>query len=104
MGGYGTWGLLAEHPQLFAAAVPICGGGDRVAAEKMKDIPIWAFHGDQDEAVKVERSQEMVDAIKAAGGKKVKLTNDEGVGHNSWSPTYDNDEVYDWLLSHERPQ
>ncbi|MDP0995760.1 prolyl oligopeptidase family serine peptidase, partial [Klebsiella pneumoniae] len=59
MGGFGSWGLLAEHPRLFAAAVPICGGGDVKSAETIKDIPIWAFHGDKDDAVNVERSQEM---------------------------------------------
>jgi predicted peptidase len=104
MGGYGTWSLLAKHPKLFAAAVPICGGGDPKTAETIKEIPIWAFHGDQDEAVNVEQSREMVKAIQDAGGAKVKLTVYPGVGHNSWSQTYDNQDVYDWLLSHKRAE
>lgn len=102
MGGFGTWRLLARNPQLFAAAVPVCGGGDVVDAGKLVEIPIWAFHGDQDQAVLLEESQKMVDAVKKAGGTKVKLTVYEGVGHNSWSPTYDNPEVYEWLLSHQK--
>lgn len=103
MGGYGTWGLLAKYPRLFAAAIPICGGGDPAAAAQMKDIPIWAFHGDKDDAVPVVKSQEMVDAIQKLDGR-AKLTVYEGVGHNSWSQTYDNPEIYDWLRSHERPE
>ncbi len=102
MGGYGTWNLLAHRPDRFAAAVPICGGGDPATAEKLKEIPIWAFHGDQDTAVPLEKSQEMVTSIQNAGGKLVILTVYPGVGHNSWSPTYDNPEVYQWLLRHRR--
>lgn len=103
MGGYGTWGLLAKHPKLFAAAVPICGGGDPETAETIKNIPIWAFHGDQDEVVKPEQTTRMIDAITKAGGKP-KFTMYPGVGHNSWSATYDNPEIYKWLLEHRRKE
>lgn len=102
MGGYGSWALAAAHPDRFAAAVPICGGGDPKKAEKLVDLPIWAFHGDKDTAVPLARSQEMVDAIRAAGGKKVQLTIYPGVGHNSWSATYDNPETFRWLLTHKK--
>lgn len=101
MGGYATWGLLARYPKIYAAAVPICGGGDPAQAAKMKDVPIWVFHGDQDSAVPLSRSKEMVDAITKAGGSP-KLTVYPGVGHNSWSETYANPAVYKWLLSHKR--
>lgn len=101
MGGFGTWALLAEYPKLYAAAVPICGGGDPAEAERMKQVPIWVFHGDQDPTVPVSRSQDMVDALKKVDGD-VKLTVYPGVGHNSWSETYANPEVYKWLLSHKR--
>ncbi len=104
MGGYGTWGITAKYPKLFAAAVPICGGGDPKTAKQLTHLPIWAFHGDADTAVPVERSKEMIAAIKEAGGEKAKLTVYEGVGHNSWSATYDNEQVYEWLLSHRRPE
>lgn len=103
MGGYGSWGLLAKYPKLFAAAVPVCGGGDPESAEKMKDIPIWAFHGDKDDVVPLEQTTRMIDAIIKAGGKP-KLTVYPGVGHNSWSATYDDPEVYKWLLSHKRQE
>lgn len=102
MGGYGTWDLLGKYPKLFTAAVPICGGGKPAMAKKMVDIPIWAFHGDQDRAVPLERSVQMVEAIKAAGGEKAKLTIYKGVDHNSWSKTYANEKVYEWLLKHKK--
>ena len=67
MGGYGTWDGIQRHPELFAAAVPICGGGDPKLAKKIAAIPIWAFHGDQDEAVPVSGSRDMIAALKTAG-------------------------------------
>ena len=93
--------MLAKHPKLFAAAVPICGEGDPTQATKMNRVPIWVFHGDKDNTVPLQRSQEMVDAVTKAGGN-VKLTVYPGVGHNSWSETYANPKVYKWLLSHRR--
>lgn len=101
MGGYGSWGLVARYPNLFAAAVPICGGGDPASAEKIKDIPIWAFHGDKDDVVPLEQTTLMIDAIMKAGGTP-RITVYPGVGYNSWSATYDNPEVYQWLLAQRR--
>ncbi|MEM0898056.1 MAG: prolyl oligopeptidase family serine peptidase [Verrucomicrobiota bacterium] len=100
MGGFGTWKLLAEEPRFFAAAIPICGGGDPDWARRLKHTPIWAFHGDEDSVVPVDRSKEMVDGIRRAGGKKVKLTIYPEVKHDSWTATYNNPEIYAWLLSH----
>ncbi|MCA9047007.1 MAG: prolyl oligopeptidase family serine peptidase, partial [Planctomycetaceae bacterium] len=101
MGGYGTWDLLARHPEKFAAGVPICGGGDEKQAAKIKEMPIWVFHGDADTAVKVERSRNMVAAIKEAGGKP-KYTEYPGVGHNSWTPAINEPEILPWLFSQKR--
>jgi len=101
MGGYGTWGLLGSHAELFAAAVPICGGGDPESAKNMVGVPIWAFHGDKDTSVCLLYSEQMVEAVKQAGGS-AKLTIYPGVGHNSWSETYANPAVYEWLLSHKK--
>lgn len=101
MGGYGTWDALQRHPQRFAAAIPICGGGDPKFAEKIKNIPIWAFHGTKDTAVKPERSRDMIDAIKAAGGSP-KYTEYPEAGHDSWSATYKNPEVHAWLFAQRR--
>ena len=102
MGGYGTWAITAKYPKLFAAAVPICGGGDPTQATALAKLPIWAFHGDKDTSVPLERSQVMVEAIRKAGGN-VKLKIYPGVGHNSWSQTYANPELYKWFLSHQNP-
>jgi predicted peptidase len=101
MGGYGTWAMATRYPDLFAAAAPICGGGDPGQAGRLKDLPIWAFHGGADPGVPVQHSQEMVDAIQRLGGR-AKLTIYPGVGHNSWSRTYADPEFYDWLLAQQR--
>lgn len=103
MGGFGTWRLVAAHPERFAAAVPICGGGEPKAwAASLRRVPIWAFHGARDEVVPAAKSREMVDAVHRAGGD-VRLTVYPDVEHNSWAQTYDNPEIYDWLLSHRGP-
>jgi len=101
MGGYGTWAWAAKRPNVFAAAVPICGGGNPADAAKYGKLPIWVFHGDKDKAVKIEKSEVMVEAIKKAVGN-VKFTVYPGVGHDSWTKTYDNPELYKWFLSHSK--
>ncbi len=101
MGGYGTWDALARRPELWAAAIPICGGGDPATVERFKAIPIWCFHGDADTAVRVERSRQMIEALKKAGVEP-KYTEYPGVGHNSWSATYANPEVHAWLFAQRR--
>jgi predicted peptidase len=97
MGGYGTWSLAAEHPERFAAIVPICGGGDPDDANKLKAIPTWVFHGAKDDAVPLSRSEEMVNALKQAGANP-KFTVYPELAHDSWTVTYDNPELYTWLL------
>lgn len=97
MGGYGTWDALARRPDFFAAAIPICGGGDPTTVEEFKHVPIWCFHGDEDPAVNVERSREMIEALKAAGGSP-KYTEYPGVGHDSWTRTFENEETFAWLF------
>lgn len=101
MGGYATWDIVQRKPDLFAAAAPICGGGDEAGAKAMAKLPIWAFHGDQDTAVKPERSRAMIAAIKAAGGEP-KYTEYEKTGHDSWSATYRDPEFYGWLFAQVR--
>lgn len=99
MGGYGSWDLACRTPERWAAVVPICGGGDVKAAEKLVGVPVWAWHGDKDGAVNVERSRGMIKAIKAAGGEP-KYTELPGVGHNSWDAAYEGkDNVWDWMFS-----
>jgi predicted peptidase len=88
MGGFGTWHFAAAEPKRFAAVAPICGGGDPARAALLKDTPIWAVHGDRDEAVSVEHSRRMITAIKRAGGSP-RYSELAGVGHHSWTPAYD---------------
>jgi predicted peptidase len=101
MGGFGAWDLMARRPQLFAAAVPICGGADNTTAPLIKHIPIWAFHGDNDTVVWPQRTRTMVEALKAAGGN-VKYTEFPDVGHNSWDKAFNEPGLFDWLLSHRQ--
>ena len=101
MGGTGAWPLAAAYPELFAAMIPICGRGVPSLANRLKDMPVWVFHGEADEVVPADESRRMMDALKKVGGD-VTLTIYPGVGHNSWTQTYDNPDVYEWLLRHSR--
>ena len=101
MGGYGTWSLAAAFPDKWAAIVPVCGGGNPKDAEKIKDIPCWCFHGDKDTAVAVTKSQDMMKALKDAGGKP-KYTEYPGVGHNSWDQAYADKELWKWLAEQKK--
>jgi len=101
MGGYGAWHLVAAHPNRFAAAVPICGGGEPEMAKSLARVPIWAFHGAKDTTVPLAIGQKMVDQIKQAGGD-VQFTIYPDVGHDSWKRAYADEKVYDWLLAHRR--
>jgi len=105
MGGFGTWRLAADNPGRFAAIVPICGGGDALSSSRrLRNMPVWAFHGAKDTTVPVKMSEDMVAGLKKAGNKDVKLTIYPDAGHDSWTATYDNPELYDWLLKHRRRQ
>lgn len=101
MGGYGTWDAIARYPDYFAAAAPICGGGDPKTVSKFKSLPVWCFHGAKDSVVKVGRSREMVDALKAVGSP-VQYTEYPEAQHDSWTVTYANPELYAWLFSQRR--
>jgi predicted peptidase len=106
MGGFGAWHLASTYPELFAAVVPICGGmfpdekfQERIRA--LKDIPIWIFHGAKDELVPVDNSKQLYEALKKIGGK-VRLTIYPDLGHDSWTVTYDNPRLYEWLLKQRK--
>lgn len=101
MGGYAAWQLAMSVPDAFAALVPICGGGMYWNASRLKNTPVWAFHGAIDPVVSVEESVKMVEKINAKGGN-ARLTIYPETGHNAWEPTYENDEVYAFLLSHKK--
>jgi len=102
MGGYGTWALLARHPERFAAALPICGGGNRAGLARAMDLPIWAFHGEADPVVPLDETTRLVDAMKTRGARNVKLTTYPGVQHDSWTQTYDDPAVWEWLFAQKR--
>ena len=101
MGGFGTWGSIIAKPDLFAAAAPICGGGDPSKLEAVKSLPIWVFHGAKDQVVPLLRSEEMVNKLKELGSK-VKFTIYPKATHDSWTETYANPKLYEWLLSHQK--
>ncbi len=101
MGGFGTWDLVQRYPNKFAAAMPICGGGDLAQAPALKAMPIWAFHGQKDKLVKTTRSTDMVQAVRAAGGI-AKMTIYPDLGHLCWNTAYKDLEAIQWLLSQTR--
>lgn len=102
MGGYGSWDLAMRRPKFFAAVAPVCGGGDESQAELLLGTPIYAYHGDADTAVPVDRTRRMIKALKAAGAEP-KYKELPGVGHNSWSPAYqDADGVVPWMFEQKR--
>ena len=103
MGGYGTWDLIARYgTDLFAAAMPCCGGGDPARAEKLKDLPIWIFHGEADSTVPVMLPRRMYTALKEAGSDNVFYKEYPGVQLDCWTQTYRNPEVWKWLFSQKR--
>ncbi|ASY36781.1 phospholipase [Streptomyces sp. CLI2509] len=101
MGGYATWSLAVRYPERFASVAPVCGGLWMQRPDPMRDVPVWAFHGEEDEAVPIGRSEEIVARLEELGAD-VRFTRYPGVGHDSWTRTYDNPALYDWLLSHRR--
>ncbi|MGB3777528.1 MAG: prolyl oligopeptidase family serine peptidase [Tunicatimonas sp.] len=100
-GGFGTWRLAIQNPERFAAIAPVCGGGVPDYAQRLKDVPVWAFHGAKDRVIPLSRTVAMVEALLAAGGN-VKLTVYPEAGHDAWTETYENPELYTWLLGHTR--
>lgn len=101
MGGHGVWNLAARYPDKFAAIIPICGWGPAYLAHKLKNVPVWAFHGEKDKVVPFERTEKLVNLLKKNGGK-VKFTPYPKAGHDSWTKTYDNPRIYKWLLKHKK--
>ena len=101
MGGYGTWDTAVAYPERFAAIAPIAGGGNTELAGRLKDMPIWAFHGEMDVNVPVTESISMVDAVRPFT-KDVKLTIYQNMTHDVWTITYQDSELYSWFLAHTK--
>ena len=121
MGGYATWKLLTDYPDIFAAAAPVCGGGSPstllvkhsmqgsqpFAYKKIKALsnqPIWAFHGIDDPVVPISESRRLISMVQDTGNPNAKLTELPSVGHDSWTNTYQTPALYKWLLSQSNPQ
>ena len=102
MGGYGTWEAIQRWPDFFAAAIPICGGGDPALANTLTTLPLWAWHGEVDTVIEVNKTRRMIDAINAAGGHP-KATYIAKCGHGSWGPAYKEAALSTWLLAQRRP-
>ena len=101
MGGYGTWQLAMSLPELFAAIVPICGGGMYWNTPRLQDVPVWAFHGDSDPVVLPRESEQLVFRVKQCLGN-AKLTIYENTGHDAWTATFNDPEVFEWLLTNKK--
>ncbi|OCA90567.1 hypothetical protein A8F94_01410 [Bacillus sp. FJAT-27225] len=102
MGGYGTWDWAMTRFDTFAAIAPVCGGAvlpDRI--ENLKDIPVWAFHGEYDNVVVIEETKKLVNRLASIGGN-VKATYYPKIGHDSWVQAYQNADLYVWMLSHSK--
>jgi predicted peptidase len=102
LGGFGTWDAVQREPSLFAAAVPICGGGDIRRIQEIKRLPVWVFHGAQDKNVPVDCSRRMVELMKQSGNRSVRYTEVEGAAHNVWDQAYANGDMIEWLFRQTR--
>jgi len=102
MGGYGTWDLASRYPHCFAAIAPVCGGGiPYFVRTRLKHMPAWVFHGARDTVVPIAFSDYLIEALRKVNAP-VRFTVYPDAEHDSWTRTYDNPELYDWLLSHKR--
>ena len=101
MGGYGTLSIAKERPDLFAGIISVCGGLDTTNIEKLKDMPIWLFHGSEDKVVPPENSKIIYEALKNINSN-IYMTIYPNVNHNSWDITYSNQEIYKWLMKHKK--
>tara|TARA_B100001996_G_scaffold42221_1_gene30607 strand:- start:4978 stop:6390 length:1413 start_codon:yes stop_codon:yes gene_type:complete len=101
MGGWGVWDAISRRPNYFAAAVPICGGGDPDQAVNLKNVNIWAWHGEDDSVIDVTKSQQMVNAIKNQKGD-IKYTEIKKRGHDSWLDVWNHKELWEWLYNQRK--
>ena len=103
MGGSGAWNTACYDPQRFAAVVPVSGGGDVSKADRLKELPICAFHGEKDETVPLTASQAMVDAVRKCGGH-VEFTVYPEHGHDIGDIVWQEPKLFEWLLAQRRGQ
>lgn len=101
MGGFGTWGMITKWPDVFACAVPLCGGGDPSKAAIIKDVPIWIFHGDKDDQVSIDFSRKMFAALQAVKST-AQFTELPGAGHIITEIVYPKPELDEWMFKQRR--
>lgn len=101
MGGYGVWDAIARHPGLFAAAVPICGGGDPRTVGRLRDLPIWAFHGTADATVPPSASRQMIAAM-WADHQSPRYSEYADAGHDCWHRAWREAELWRWMFAQRR--
>jgi len=99
MGGYGAWRMLVEYPGYFAAAVPVCGGGDPDSAYLFRDVPVWAFHGAKDRIGRPEGSRDMAKAMEEAGAKDVRYTEYPREAHQCWEYAWREPGLFPWMFA-----
>jgi predicted peptidase len=102
LGAFGTWATAAAYSERFAALVPVCGWGNPALAQRLRNVPVWMFHGEEDRVVPISGSLEMLDAVLSAGGDS-KFTSYPGIGHDAWTEAYATPELYAWLLERRTP-
>jgi predicted peptidase len=104
MGGFGTFDTITQYPTVFAAAIPICGGAgiNVLKFGALKNLPIWIFHGAKDPTVPVQFSDMAAAWFKRANAPHFKYTVYPEAKHDSWTETYDNPEVWNWLFAQKR--
>jgi predicted peptidase len=101
MGGFGTWNVIEEYPGLFAAAFPICGGGDPKKADRIARLPLWVFHGAKDDTVPPQLSRDMVKAIQQAGGHPG-YSEFPDTGHDSWTNAFEEPRLLAWVFAQKK--
>lgn len=101
MGGFGTWNIAMKYPTEFAAIAPICGGGDLGSIRRLRNMPVWCFHGAKDNVVKLSQSKTLVDSLQKINSH-VKFTVYPDAEHDSWTETYNNDSLYSWMFAQKR--
>jgi predicted peptidase len=101
LGGYGAWDIIARYPGLFAAAVPLCGGGDAKRILSARNVAVWAFHGGNDATVPVSRSREIVAALRTVNSS-VRYTEYPNVGHDVWTHAFRERDLPEWMFAQRR--
>jgi predicted peptidase len=103
LGGYGTLRFAGAYPEVVAAAVALCGGGNTIDGCDLATVPLWIQHGNQDEAVPISESEKIVKAIKNCnGGENLKYTVHKGANHGALERVFRTDEMYNWLFQYTK--